>query len=260
MSFLSYDINGKGTPIVLLHGYLENRNMWSKTIVQLSNIGKCISIDLPGHGNSSSMRPMQSLTDIADELHTLFLELNLKNIHLVGHSLGGYVSMAYAKKYPEMLSTILMCHSSAASDSEKKKVQRDRANKAVAKFKRTYLHNSIPLLFIPERQKELQQDINLMIDEASKMSTEVIQQYLLMMKTRDNNIELGKRTTIPISYIIGKHDPLLESSVLLEEVKTSNASYFLMDNAGHMGHLEDEKEFTKLISQFILSQKNGPLK
>lgn len=257
MSVLTYDINGKGTPIVLLHGFLENRSMWTKTIEHLSRFGKCISIDLPGHGDSIFAASIYSLSDIAEQLHKLFLELELNRFHMIGHSLGGYVAMAYAKKYPDMLQSMLMCHSTAKDDTPEKKKQRERARKAVVKFKNTYLQNSIPLLFVSERQEELQADITLMVEEAAKMSSSTINRYLLMMKMRENHTELVKEMTIPIAYLIGKQDPLLDANSLIEEAKTCRAPYFLLENAGHMGHLEDEKSFSYFITQHITSQKNG---
>lgn len=253
MSLLAYDINGKGCPIVLLHGYLENRNMWDATVNQLKSIGKCISIDLPGHGASESDFSLSSINDIAERIQVLLVQLNIKQFHIVGHSLGGYVAIAYAKKYPEMLSSILLCHSTADADSREKKIHRDRAIITVSKFKKTYLYNSIPALFMEAQKNSYNSHISNMIKDASKINTKTIQQYLLMMKEREDSRVFIENTNIATAYIIGKNDPLFTATTLIQEANTANARHFLLENAGHMGHIENEKRFISTIYNFIYS-------
>lgn len=257
MSSLAYDSNGQGPVIVLLHGYLENRNMWQNTIAQLKSVGQCISIDLPGHGQSAANASLSSLDDIAVVVHDLLASLQMKNYHIVGHSLGAYIALAYAKKYPDCVQSILCCHSTSQADSPEKKVQRDRAIIAVEKYKKTYLNNSIPFLFHNNKDFKFEAEIAQMISDASQMSTEVIKQYLLMMKERADNSTFLENSKIPTGYIIGKFDPLLESTAISKEAQKNNATTFFLEESGHMGHIEETNAFTKAICQFIALHKKS---
>ena len=97
---ISYSDIGKGTTIVLLHGFLENKNMWQKFVTDLSPKYRVITIDLLGHGESECLGYVHSMEDNADVVHAVLSELRIRKAIFVGHSMGGYVALAFAELYP----------------------------------------------------------------------------------------------------------------------------------------------------------------
>ncbi|MEH0008178.1 MAG: alpha/beta fold hydrolase [Flavobacteriales bacterium] len=109
---LAYQVAGKGKPLVLLHGFLENRHIWDKWAAQLGQKGvKCLLIDLPGHGESPVLRHTHSMEFMADAVIAVTRGLDQPNFSIVGHSMGGYVALALAQKYPEVPDALILLNS-----------------------------------------------------------------------------------------------------------------------------------------------------
>jgi pimeloyl-ACP methyl ester carboxylesterase len=115
---IHYSVTGNGFPVVLLHGYLESSEVWDGFVKRLSSRFKVISIDLPGHGLSSVYGEIHTMEFLATAVKELTDSLNLKKIFLTGHSLGGYVTLAFLEFFPEYLSGYCLFHSQPFADSE----------------------------------------------------------------------------------------------------------------------------------------------
>ncbi|MGA9212059.1 alpha/beta fold hydrolase, partial [Kaistella sp.] len=101
---LNYEISGSGKEtLVLLHGFMENLTIWDDMDTYLSEKFSLIKIDLPGHGLSKIYNEIHTMELVADEVKKVTDKLNLDQFHLLGHSMGGYVSLAFAEKFPEVL-------------------------------------------------------------------------------------------------------------------------------------------------------------
>ena len=98
---ISNNIVGYGQPIFFIHGVGSRKHSWNQVIEELKNNYKCITYDLRGHGDT----PLPNgndfiLDDLVDDLENLRLNLKFEKIHIVGHSLGGQIGPAYARKFP----------------------------------------------------------------------------------------------------------------------------------------------------------------
>lgn len=124
MSFkISYNIIGKGIPIIFIHGIGSRKNNWNKVTEKLKDQYKCITYDLRGHGDSLSENIDFTLDDLVEDLNELHLYLNIKKTHIVGHSLGGMIGPAYARKYPERVLTLTMLSTAAfRTKNDKQKI------------------------------------------------------------------------------------------------------------------------------------------
>ena len=119
---LNYEIEGKGTEnLILLHGFMENLSIWDDMIPFLSEKFRLIKIDLPGFGKSEVVAEIQTSEIMADEVKKVTDELGLTEFHLLGHSMGGYISLAFAEKYPELLKSFTLFFSTYFADDEAKK-------------------------------------------------------------------------------------------------------------------------------------------
>ena len=98
---ISYTEQGKGNAVILLHGFLENSTMWKYLVPVLTQKNRVICIDLLGHGQTDCLGYIHSMEDMADAVHHVISELKIRKAILVGHSMGGYVALAFAALYPE---------------------------------------------------------------------------------------------------------------------------------------------------------------
>lgn len=118
---IAYQLQGKGTPVVFVHGFCEDSMVWDEFIPEIVAAGyNVLTLDLPGFGESEVVQDA-SVEVIADVINAVLVELQLSNIILIGHSLGGYVALAFAKKYADKLIGLGLFHSQPYADSEEKR-------------------------------------------------------------------------------------------------------------------------------------------
>ena len=123
---ITYNDSGKGNAVFLLHGFLENATMWNDLITHLEKRYRVIAVNLLGHGTSECYGYVHTMEDQADMLFALVTELRLRKISLIGHSMGGYVALAFAELYPDNIRSMILLNSSAQPDTAERKINRDR--------------------------------------------------------------------------------------------------------------------------------------
>jgi pimeloyl-ACP methyl ester carboxylesterase len=111
---------GEGPALVLLHGFLEDSSIFGNLMAGLSDDFRIVTIDLPGHGQSGILGYVHTMEDMAEAVNTVLSGLQIADCMMVGHSMGGYVALAFAALYPQSLLALGLFHSSAAADSEAK--------------------------------------------------------------------------------------------------------------------------------------------
>ncbi len=128
---ITYTDQGKGTAVVLLHGFYENKEMWNAFVPEFSKKHRIITIDLLGHGQTECLGYVHSMEDQADMVHHVLHELKIRKAVLVGHSMGGYIALAFAELYPDAMKGLVLLNSTSRADSDERKANRDRAIIAV---------------------------------------------------------------------------------------------------------------------------------
>jgi pimeloyl-ACP methyl ester carboxylesterase len=165
---ISYSDTGKGNAVVLLHGFLENQTMWQDLLLEWSKKNRIITIDLLGHGETECMGYVHTMEDNAEIVQAVLSQLRIRKSIFVGHSMGGYVALAFAEMYPENIKGLVLLNSTSKADSEERKVNRDRAIKAVKKEYATFIRLSIANLFSPDNRERLFDEIEKVKKEALK--------------------------------------------------------------------------------------------
>ncbi len=250
---IHYDVSGKGSAVVFLHGFLEDKNIWKKYTKSLSGQNRIICIDLPGHGLSSNFGYCHSMELMADAVMHVLKELKVRRFYLIGHSMGGYVSMAIAESSPDNIKGLCMFHSTADADSAQKKIDRDRVIKVVQKNKSLFIKEAIPNLFNTS-VKPYKRGIASISKMAMNMSVQAIIAALEGMKIRSNREIVVKFAPYPVLYVIGQMDNILPYEKLIEESKLSdNSEYLLLPRVNHMGFIEDSEVCLKKIKAFVRS-------
>lgn len=249
-SKISYSDTGKGTAIVLLHGFLENQTMWQDIVPELSKKYRIITIDLLGHGNTECMGYIHSMEDNADMVHEVLSELRIRKAILVGHSMGGYVALAYAELYPETLKGLVLLNSTSRADSEERKINRSRAIKVVKKDYTTFIRISISNLFSEDNRERLSSEIQKVTAEALKTPLQGIVASLEGMKIRKDREVLLHFAPYPKLLVLGKKDPVLNYEDNREQIENTNMQLTTFPD-GHMSHIENKDELLKVLLQFF---------
>lgn len=247
---IAYEVMGKGRAMVLLHGFLESKEIWKTIQNSLSKSFKVIAIDLPAHGESSTFGYVNSMEEMANAVKAVLDELKLRKYVLVGHSMGGYVALAFGEKYADHLLAMVLFHSTAKADSMERKESRRQMIQLVKRQKQKIIPTLIQSLFNTEI-KTYKRAINKIQKQAIRMdSRAIIATIEGMMRRKEREIIL-KFAPYPILYIIGEKDAVLSANILIEESKIAEKSgLVVLKDCGHMGMIEKEKDSIFYLKKF----------
>lgn len=247
---ITYSDIGKGTAIVLLHGFLENQTMWNPYVAEFSKKYRIITIDLLGHGKTECLGYVHSMEDNADAVHAVLAELRIRKAIFVGHSMGGYVALAFAELYPETVKGLVLLNSTTRADSEERKTNRDRAIVAVKQNYANFIRMSISNLFSEDNREKLADEIENVKLESLKTPLQGIVASLEGMKIRTDREVLLHFAPYPILLILGKKDPVLAYEETAEQIENTNVPLVTFAD-GHMSHIENKTELKKVLLDFF---------
>jgi pimeloyl-ACP methyl ester carboxylesterase len=245
-----YNRVGKGDTVVLLHGFLESSTMWSNLIPQLSNTHQILCIDLLGHGQTGCLGYIHTMEQMAESVNAVLNHLKVKKAIFIGHSMGGYVALAFAELFPQKVSGLCLMNSTALDDSPEKKQNRDRAIEAIKQNHKTFIRLSIANLFRPKNRTVFANEIKKIINEALEFPVQGIIAALEGMKIRKNRLQLFKNADYKKMMIIGRKDPALHYETLIEQTTASDIEIVEFPD-GHMSYIENKEENTYKILHFI---------
>ena len=247
---ISYTDSGKGAVVVLLHGFLENKHMWKEIIPVISRNKRVLAIDLLGHGHTECLGYIHPMELMADAVAAVLKTLRIRKITLIGHSMGGYVSLALSEKNPEMIRGLCLLNSTATSDDNSRKKLRERANKMA----QINLSNIVRMSFInlfSEKSKEVfNPEIQLALSEALQTSLHGYRACQEGMKIRPNRLTVLKNNHFKKLFIIGEKDPVLPVNKGLKEAEETQSETVVL-SGGHMSHIENSDKLIKVLNTFI---------
>lgn len=247
---ISYTDQGKGTAVVLLHGFLENQSMWDAFVPEFSKKHRVITIDLLGHGQTECIGYVHSMEDQADMVHHVLHELKIRKAILVGHSMGGYVALAFAELYPDNMKALVLLNSTSRADSNERKTNRDRAILAVKQNYSAFVRMSIANLFSEDNRERLAEPIEQVKLEALKTPLQGIVAALEGMKIRKDREVILHFAPYPILLILGKKDGVLVYEDNLEQIEGTKVQLTSFAD-GHMSHIENKKQLMKVLLEFF---------
>jgi pimeloyl-ACP methyl ester carboxylesterase len=247
---ISYSDTGKGGAIVLLHGFLENKKMWQELTPELSKKYRVITIDLLGHGESDCLGYVHSMEENAEAVHSVLSELRIRKAIFVGHSMGGYVALAFAELHPAKVKGLVLLNSTSKADSDERKKNRDRAIKAVKKDYMGFIRLSIGNLFSPDNREKFTEAIENVKLEALKTPLQGIVASLEGMKIRKDREVLLHLTPYQKMLILGKKDPVLNYEDNLEQIEGTKVKLATFPD-GHMSPIENQKELKEVLLAFF---------
>ena len=247
---ISFTDDGKGTAVVLLHGFLENKTMWDKYVSALSKNHRVITIDLLGHGETECLGYVHTMEDQADMIFAVLISLRIRKIVLVGHSMGGYVALAFAELYPDNVKGLFLLNSTSRADSDERKINRDRAIKAVKQNHTNFVRISITNLFSEDNREVLAKEIEKVKLQALKTPLQGIVASLEGMKIRKDREVLLHFAPYPIQLVLGEKDGVLIYLETIDQIEGTKVELTTFPD-GHMSHIENEKELKIVLLEFL---------
>lgn len=253
---LHYKIYGSGQPVLLIHGFGEDSTVWDKQIDFLKDKYKLIVPDLPGTGASPLLQKEDAtISDYAELIKQLLDNEKIEKITMIGHSMGGYITLAFAEKYPDILTAFGLVHSGAFADDEEKKATRRKGIKFIRENgAEAFLKTTTPGLFYdPEKSKA---DIDATIQKGKSSSADALVQYYEAMISRPDRTNVLKSFSGPILFIIGEHDkaiPFAQSMKLCH--LPALAHIHILRNSAHMGMLEETEKVNEILGEFLFDLK-----
>lgn len=247
---ISYTDSGKGTAVVLLHGFLENQTMWQDFIPEWSKKNRIITIDLLGHGATDCLGYVHTMEDNADVVHEVLSQLRIRKAILVGHSMGGYVALAFAELYSNSMKGLVLLNSTSRADNDERKKNRDRAIKAVKKDYTTFVRLSIANLFSENNRERLVNEIENVKIQALQTPLQGIVASLEGMKIRKDREVILHFGPYSKMLILGKQDPVLNYDESLEQLENTNVELVTFPD-GHMSAIENREELLPVLADFF---------
>jgi pimeloyl-ACP methyl ester carboxylesterase len=250
---VNFRSEGEGTPIVLLHGYLESMHIWDYFADELKHFYRVISVDLPGHGQSGIIDSTHTMELMADAVLEIADFLSLDKFIPVGHSMGGYVTLAIAEKAMERLSGFCLFHSTPFADSEEKKENRDREIELVKQGKKELIVNiNIPKAFANDNLERFEAEIIRAKEIAINTPEKGIIAALRGMKLRPDRTSIVKESPVPVLWITGKNDNYIDYNYIQSKANLlKNGKLLTIENVGHMGFIEEPMFSLKAILSFF---------
>lgn len=247
-----YRTEGKGKPVIFIHGFGEDGEVWKHQIEFLKDRFQLIIPDLPGSGQSEMIDDM-SVEGMAEVIHLIIRNENLDRCIVIGHSMGGYIMLAFAEKYPEYLNAFGLFHSTAYPDNEEKKANR---LKSIGFIKENgtfeFLKNSTPNLFSQKTKDENPELIGEFIKQLNDFSASALISYYEAMMHRPNRVSVLENSKIPVLFIIGEQDKAVPLQDSLEQCHLPEKSYIhILQHSAHMGMLEETDKSNRALEDFL---------
>ena len=246
---------GSGDPVILVHGFGEDGNVWDKQVAHLKNNYHLIVPDLPGSGQSELINDM-SMEGMAEVLHTIIHEENIDRCTVIGHSMGGYITLALVESYWNHVNAFGLFHSSAFADTDEKKETRKKGIEFIKQngaFE--FLKTATPNLFSPNSKEQIPDVISKFIESLKGFTPEALTSYYNAMMGRPDRTAILKNTKNPVLFIAGEHDNAIPLNDVLKQCHLPEKSYFhVLKKSGHMGMMEETENANRILAEFLLEK------
>jgi pimeloyl-ACP methyl ester carboxylesterase len=258
---LFYREYGSGLPVILLHGFAEDGSIWDQLMLPLATHCHLIIPDLPGSGKSPALPGEDSgtipagisLEDLAGSVAALLDQAGIEKCVLIGHSMGGYIALAFAEQYPERLLALGLFHSTAYSDSEEKKAGRQKNISFIRKNGAApFIRQSMPNLFGDYTRNHHPELISDTVDRYSGFSADSLVSYTEAMIRRPDRTAILRQFAGPVLFVIGCEDTIIPMEDSLQQCHLPALSHIhIVEHAGHQAMLEAPGRSHEILHSFI---------
>jgi len=244
---LAYTRQGKGTPLVLLHGFPLDHHIWDKVVPLLENNFDLIIPDLRGFGESTTVETPYTMEDLASDIAGLLDQLGIKESAVAGHSMGGYIALAFARNYPEKVKGLGLIATQALADPQERKEGR---YKSVADVAEKGIGGVVDVMTTKFTSDEKLQEFARKSMEEQQPAAYI--GGLKAMAERLDSTSLLASMEYPVVIVHGKADALIPFE-RGQEMKDAipHAHFVEIEDAGHLPMLEAVQETADGLKQLI---------
>lgn len=254
---IDYRDQGTGVPVVFIHAFPLNQSMWDDQVTAISSICRTITLDLRGFGSSDVPDGPYSMDQMAADVRGLVTELGINKPVLVGLSMGGYISFAFYRNYPDAVRAMVLADTRASADTEEGREKRiESAERAEREGARAIADDMVSLALAPSTVENHPDVVQRMREMAEANSPKGIAAAQRGMARRRDSRDLLAQISFPVQIIAGSEDKLTsvrEAESMRDGIP--NARFQTIEGAGHLSNLERPREFNSVLVDFIKSLK-----
>ena len=248
---IHYRVIGKGTAVMLIHGFAEDNSIWNDISAALSENYQLILPNIPGSGGSPAMTIQHSIDDYAAAMLAILQEEQLDKVVVIGHSMGGYIALAMAEKKPSTIKALGLFHSSAYADDVLKIATRQKAISFIQENgSQAFLKTSLPGLFADPLQHK--KSIDNLLQKAENCSCDTLIQYYEAMIKRPDRTELLVTAKFPVLFVMGFEDKAVPFSHSLQQSHLPPIGHIsILRGSAHMGMIEEPAKSLLVLTDFL---------
>jgi pimeloyl-ACP methyl ester carboxylesterase len=234
--------------IVFVHGFGEDAGIWETIIPELKNNYHVITPNLPTTNTEGA-----TMETLAEFLKQTLDDQQIDKCIMIGHSMGGYITLAFADKYPEKLLKFGLFHSTAYADSDDKKEARKKNMDFIRKNGSSkFIETSVPKLFAPETAENHPEKIKRMVERYRNLNSDSLVHFTNAMMNRPDRIHVLESFKKPVLFIMGEFDTAIPIEQGLKQCSIPEFSYiYIATHSGHLGMLEEPNFCLKAIKEFV---------
>jgi len=250
-SNIAYKELGSGEVLLFIHGFCGSSEYWSDVMPKLSEKYRVIAIDLPGHGESKGQDNVKEIDQYTSLIKDFLEELKIEKVKMFGHSLGGYITLAFAENYSHYLNGFSLIHSTGFPDSEEaKKGRTTSAGKIDNEGIDSFIDGLVPKLFAPDNVETHKQSITVVKKIGYGTNLQGAKNALNAMKVRRDRTEVLANTKLPVLLIAGESDQLIPADKTFT-ASGDNIEHAVIKRAGHMSMYEAPEELVNAILTYL---------
>jgi 3-oxoadipate enol-lactonase len=250
---MAYDVEGSGPPVVLLHGYPFNRSMWREQVEALQASNRVITPDLRGLGETEATPEPATMNEMAEDVAALLDELKIDRVALGGLSMGGYVALAFVRRFPLRVRALILADTRPQPDTEEgKRAREEQAQKVLEEgtgaIADLILKKALAPATLTERPDVVAR-VREMILTANPLGAAAA---LRGMALRSDQTHFLASILAPTLVIVGSEDqltPPADAELMRREIRGSRL--VVIPGAAHVSNLERPAEFNRALTEFL---------
>ncbi|MES2386928.1 MAG: alpha/beta hydrolase [Bacteroidota bacterium] len=250
---LAYTDQGEGLVVVLVHGFCETKAIWSDFAAKLAEKYRVISIELPGFGENEPLTTPVTIGDLSEPIYRLLQSLGIEQSVMIGHSMGGYVTLAFAEKFPMRLCGLGLFHSTAYADTMEKKHARSKTIEFIERYGVVeFVEEFVTPLFFEGRKKDLKDEIKFATDMGKATPKSTVIEAIKAMRDRKDRSKVLEKASYPVLFISGRNDSAISFTTASPQfMLAADTTIHVMNSTGHMGMLEYPADTLRMVRQFL---------
>ena len=249
-----YRDEGRGNTrtLVLLHGFMQNLDVWSSYVLSYMHRLRVITIDLPGHGLTDTFCDVHTTDFMAGIVKEVLNAAGVDQCVMVGHSMGGYVALAFADRYPYSVKGVGLINSHALADSPEHRQRREEVCQAVQQNRASYIVGFVPSLFDDSRTAALSHDIKDLSDQCLETTTASIIAAQRGMAQRPSRLDVLQQLDVPFYFVYGKNDPRIPIELAVTQtLLPRHSESLLLSDVAHMAFIEEREYLKPRLLNFV---------